>query len=62
MFLVGWWVGLWPAIVVWLVCTLADVAALAAWGPTLRGGAFVAVSLLTKLASAYLGALANLRS
>ena len=62
MFLVGWWVGLWPAIVVWLVCTLADLAALAAWGPTLRGGAFVAVSLLTKLASAYLGALAILRS
>ena len=58
MFLVGWWVGLWPAMVVWLVCALVDLATLAAWGPTMRAGAFVAVSMLTKFASAYLGALA----
>ena len=58
LFLVGWWVGLWPAVVVWLVCALVDLAVLAAWGPTWRAGAFVAVSMLTKLASAYLGALA----
>ena len=57
MFLVGWWVGTWPGIVVWLVCALADVAALAVYGPTLRGAAFVAVSMLTKLVSAYLGGL-----
>jgi hypothetical protein len=58
MFLVGWWVGMWPAMVVWLVYTVIDLAALAASGPTLRDGAVVAVSLLTKLGSACLGALA----
>ena len=58
MFLVGWWVGTWPAILVWLVCAFVDVAVLAGYGLTLRGGAFVAVSILTKLVSAYLGALA----
>ena len=57
MFLVGWWVGMRPAIVVWLVCAVIDVAVLAGYGLTLRGGVFVAVSLVTKLASAYLGAL-----
>jgi hypothetical protein len=58
MFLVGWWVGMRPAIVVWLVYALIDVAVLAASGPTLRMGALLAVSLLTKLVAAYLGALA----
>jgi len=58
MFLVGWWVGMWPAILVWLVYAFVDVAVLAVSGPTLRIGALVAVSLITKLASAYLGALA----
>lgn len=62
MFLVGWWVGMRPAILVWLVYAFVDVAVFAASGPTLRLGALVAVSLLTKLVSAYLGALANLRS
>jgi hypothetical protein len=57
MFLVGWWVGQRPAMVVWLICVVADLAALAAWGPTWRAGVFVAVSMMTKLASAYLGAL-----
>lgn len=58
MFLVGWWVGMRPAILVWMIYTFVDVAVLAVSGPTLRMGALVAVSLLTKLASAYLGALA----
>jgi hypothetical protein len=58
MFLVGWWVGVRPAIVVWLVSSVVDVAVLAAWGLTLRGGVFVAASVLTRLGSAYLGALA----
>ena len=57
MFLVGWWVGLRPAMFVWMVYTFVDVAVFAASGPTLRMGALVAVSLLTKLGSAYLGAL-----
>jgi hypothetical protein len=39
--------------------SFVDVAVLAASGPTLRMGALVAVSLPTKLASAYLGALAH---
>ena len=59
MFLVGWWVGMRPAIFVWMVYTLVDLAVLAGSGPTLRMGALVAVSLLTKLAFACLGALAN---
>lgn len=58
MFLVGWWVGTRPAILVWLVYAFVDVAVLAASGLTLRIGALVAVSLLTKLVSAYLGGLA----
>ena len=59
MFLVGWWVGMRPAMVVWLVYALVDVAVFAVSGPTSRMGALVAVSLLTKLLSAYLGALAT---
>jgi hypothetical protein len=58
MFLVGWWVGTWPAMVVWLIYAIVDVAVLAGSGLTTKLGALVAVSLLTKLASAYLGALA----
>ena len=57
MFLVGWWVGVRPAMVVWLVYALVDLAIFAGTGQTSRIGALVAVSLLTKLASAYLGAL-----
>jgi hypothetical protein len=56
MFLVGWWVGVRPALLVWLVYTLISLATLAASGPTLRSGAFVAVSVLTQLVSASLGA------
>ena len=58
MFLVGWWVGMRPALVVWLVYAVIDVAILAVSGPTWKIGALAAVSLLTKLVSAYLGALA----
>jgi hypothetical protein len=57
-FLVGWWVSLRPAILVWLVYAFVDVAIFAVSGPTLRMGALVAVSLLTKLVSVYVGALA----
>ena len=57
MFLVGWWVGMRPALVVWLVYTLITLATLVASGPTLRSGAFVAVAVLTQLVCAYLGAL-----
>ena len=56
--LVGWWLGMSPALVVWLVYAVIDVTAFAATGPTLRMGGIVAVSMLTKLVSAYLGALA----
>ena len=59
MFLVGWWVGVRPGIFVWLVYAFVDVALIAASGPTVRIGALVAVSLLTKLVSVYLGALAR---
>src|SRR5688572_27320952 len=61
MFLVGWWLGMRPAFVVWLVYAVVDVAILAASGLTLRIGVLAAVSLLTKLVSAYLGALAGTR-
>jgi hypothetical protein len=59
MFVVGWWLGMRPAMLVWLVYALVDVAFFAVSGPTSRMGALVAVSLLTKLASAYVGALAT---
>jgi hypothetical protein len=59
MLLVGWWVGMRPALIVWLAYAVVDVAVLVASGPTVRMSALVAVSLLTKLASAYLGALAT---
>jgi len=57
-FVVGWWVGMQPALIVWLIYTVIDVAAIAASGPTLRICALVAVSVLTKLVATYLGALA----
>ena len=59
MFLVGWWVRLRPAIIVCLVYAVVNFAFLAASGLTLRLGAFFAVSFLTQLVSAYLGALAS---
>ena len=56
MFFVGRWVGMQPAMIVWAVYTAIDLAVFVASGPTSRMGALVAVSLLTKLAAAYLGA------
>ena len=56
MFVVGWWVGLRPAILVWGIYAVIDVAIVAASGATLRMGVLVAVSLLTKLVAACLGA------
>jgi hypothetical protein len=57
MLFVGWWVGLRPAIVVWLIYAVLDVAMVAASGPTFRTGVLMAVSLLTKLVAVWLGAL-----
>jgi hypothetical protein len=57
MFLVGWSVGMRSAVIVWLVYAVIDLAILLASGLTLRIGVLVALSLLTKLGSAYLGAL-----
>ncbi len=68
MFLAGWWVGSWregefaikAALVVWLAYALIDIAVLLAAGPTARVAVLCAVlyavSLLTKLAAVYLGA------
>jgi hypothetical protein len=66
MFLAGWWVGGWwegefavrAALVVWLAYALIDTAVLLAAGVTSRLALLAAVSLLTKLAAAYMGALA----
>lgn len=65
MFLAGWWVGgFWDvglgvpsAIIVWLAYAVIDLAILIASGMTVRIGVLVAVSLLTKLAAVYVGAL-----
>ena len=57
MFLVGWWVGRRPAILVCLIYAVVNFAVLAASGLTLRIGALFAVTFLTQLVSAYLGAL-----
>ena len=57
MFLVGWSVSMRPAVIVWLVYTVIDLTTLLASGLTLRIGALFALSSLTKLGSAYLGAL-----
>ena len=65
MFLAGWWVGGWwegefaikAALVVWLAYALIDIGVLLAAGLTPRIAVLFAVSLLTKLAAVYLGAL-----
>ena len=65
MFLAGWWVGGWwegefavkAALVVWLTYALIDIGVLLAAGLTPRIAVLSAVSLLTKLAAVYLGAL-----
>jgi hypothetical protein len=65
MFLAGWWVGGWwrgefavkSALVVWLAYAVIDIAIVLGAGATSRVGVLVAVSILTKLASVYAGAL-----
>jgi len=65
MFLAGWWVGGWwqgkfavkSAITIWLVYAIIDVAIIAAAGATSTIAVLVAVSILTKLAAVYAGAL-----
>ena len=65
MFLAGWWVGGWwegdfavkAALTVWLAYALIDIAVLLAAGITARIAVLFAVSLVTKLASVYFGAL-----
>ena len=57
MFLVGWKLGVPSALIVWLTYAVIDLAIVAASGLTLRIGVLVGVSLLTKLVSAWLGAL-----
>jgi hypothetical protein len=65
MFLAGWWVGRWwqgkcavkSALVVWLTYAVIDVSIILAAGMTSRIAVLVAVSMLTKLASVYFGAL-----
>ena len=64
MFLAGYWISGWwegrfaveSALVVWFVYVLIDVAALMASGFTTRMALLVAVSLITKLAAIYAGA------
>jgi hypothetical protein len=61
----GFWepgLGVRAALVVWLAYAVIDLAVLAASGMTARLGILVSVSLLTKLAAVYLGALAAGRS
>ena len=64
MFLVGFRVGGWDvtlavqsALIIWLTYAVIDLAIVALSGLTLRIGVLVAISLLTKLAAVYCGAL-----
>ena len=65
MFLAGWWVAGWwqrtagvkAALFVWLAYAVIDLAIPLAVGLTFTDGVLVIVSLATKLAAAYLGAL-----
>ncbi len=65
MFLAGLWVGGWSggqlavkgALVVWFTYAVIDVGVLLAAGMTAKIAALCSVSLLTKLAAVYLGAL-----
>jgi hypothetical protein len=64
MFLAGWWVGSWwegalgtkAALVVGLAYAIIDFGVLLAAGLTARIAVLFAVSILTKLAAVYLGA------
>ena len=64
MFFAGLWVGGWDvalavrsALILWLTYAVIDTAIVAASGLTFRMSVLVAVSLLTKLAAVYGGAL-----
>jgi len=65
MFLAGWWVGSWwqgefavkSALVVWFAYAVIDLSIVLAAELTSRMAILVAVSLVTKLAAIYLGAL-----
>ena len=64
MFFVGLWVGGWDvtlavqsALIIWLTYAVIDVAIVASSGLALKIGVLVAISLLTKLAAVYCGAL-----
>ena len=69
MFAAGWWVSGWwerefgvkAALTVWLVYALIDVTVILAVGVTTKVAVLVAVSLITKLAAAYLGASVRIR-
>jgi hypothetical protein len=65
MFLAGWWVAGWwqrtagvkAALLVWLAYAVIDLAILLAVGISFAVGVLVIVSLATKLAAGYFGAL-----
>ena len=69
MFLAGYWISGWwegkfavrSALVVWIVYALIDVAVILASGLTPRIAILVAVSLATKLAAIYAGAVVGAR-
>ena len=69
MFLAGYWISGWwagkyaieSALFVWFVYVLIDLAALLAAGFTSRAAILVAVSLITKLAAIYAGAVIGRR-
>ena len=60
LWVAGWWggqLGVKAALVVWLAYAIVDLGIVLAAGMTPKIAMLVAVSLLTKLAAAYLGAL-----
>ena len=69
MFLAGYWISSWwegkfaveSALVVWLLYALIDFSALMAGGFTSKAAILVAVSLITKLAAVYAGAVIGAR-
>jgi hypothetical protein len=70
MFLAGWWISGWwegeyairSAVIVWLAYAVIDVSIMLAAGLTSRIALLVAVSLITKLAAIYFGAVVGSRS
>lgn len=70
MFLAGWWISGWwegeyairSAVIVWLAYALIDFSMVLAAGLTSRIALLVAVSLITKLAAIYFGAVVGSRS